>query len=365
MLGLDNLRFIMVVFVIGLHAAMTYMEYVPEWWYVIDKNQSLGFTVLVVILDSFPMTVMFFLAGYFALPSLAKRGKNSFIYDKFMHIGLPWILGVLLVAPFFSRASVVALGYPSTPILEYVTHSFFGPAYQQAHYWFLGVLFFFLVVYGLISNTKQNNENKPESISPAWMIFLVIIITCVTYFLSSSYYKPVNDWSNISYILYFQPARIIGYAAMFFLGVYGNKYRWFTKEGWVPEQKIFVPIAVLSLLFLVYWKFIWAPTLSESLNGIINAVSYSLTSVIMTFALISIFLKTKPKFQETLSFFTPYSYGIYWLHQIILMSMVYALLDFNFPPVIKWTLAVLITVLICTLLTRHILKKVPFFKKIF
>ncbi|MDR1651111.1 MAG: hypothetical protein LBR87_04930, partial [Synergistaceae bacterium] len=72
--GFDAMRFFMVVFVIMLHSAMTYMEYVPEWWYVIDPKRSIAFTLLVVFLDSFPMTAMLFLSGYFASSSVDRRG---------------------------------------------------------------------------------------------------------------------------------------------------------------------------------------------------------------------------------------------------------------------------------------------------
>ncbi|MBQ9896603.1 MAG: hypothetical protein IJM40_04735, partial [Synergistaceae bacterium] len=76
--GLDILRFLMIVCVIMLHAAMTYMLFVPEWWYVIDNSKSIYFTMLVVLLDSFPMSVLFYLAGYFAVPSLNKYKFKNF-----------------------------------------------------------------------------------------------------------------------------------------------------------------------------------------------------------------------------------------------------------------------------------------------
>lgn len=112
-IGIDNLRFAMVVLVIALHAAMTFMDYVPEWWYVI-----------------------FFLSGYFAPISLMKRGKRSFIRNKTIHIAIPWMLGVLFVAPFFSRLTMSAYGYPSIPFISFYLNDFLGVFYQQAHYWF-------------------------------------------------------------------------------------------------------------------------------------------------------------------------------------------------------------------------------------
>ena len=75
---LDNLRAFVILLVVVLHGAMTYMAYAPPWWYVLDPDNSLFFTILVLLIDVPIMLIMFFVAGYFALPSLIKRGPGSF-----------------------------------------------------------------------------------------------------------------------------------------------------------------------------------------------------------------------------------------------------------------------------------------------
>ena len=79
---LDNLRAVVIVLVIVLHAAITYMAFAPEWWYVLDPERSLFFTMVVLLVDVPIMLIMFFVAGYFALPSLAKRGRPLFLREK-------------------------------------------------------------------------------------------------------------------------------------------------------------------------------------------------------------------------------------------------------------------------------------------
>ena len=77
MVFLDNLRAFVVVLVIVLHGSMSYMAYAPSWWYVLDPQNSLLFTMLVLVVDVPIMPIMFFIAGYFALPSLQKRGASA------------------------------------------------------------------------------------------------------------------------------------------------------------------------------------------------------------------------------------------------------------------------------------------------
>jgi hypothetical protein len=75
------------------------MAYAPTWWYVLDPNNSPIFTQLVLLLDVPIMPILFFLAGYFALRSLQKRGTWLFLEDKLVRISIPWIFGALFLAP--------------------------------------------------------------------------------------------------------------------------------------------------------------------------------------------------------------------------------------------------------------------------
>ena len=77
----DNLRACVIVLVIVLHASITYMTYAPQWWYVLDPDNSDVFAMLVLLIDVPLMPILFFLAGYFTLPSLQKRGVNLFLKE--------------------------------------------------------------------------------------------------------------------------------------------------------------------------------------------------------------------------------------------------------------------------------------------
>ena len=80
LIGFDALRFFMILLVIIFHASITFMEFAPQYWYVLDDHKSLLFTILVVFLDGFPVTVLFFLSGYFSRPSFEKNGMRYFLF---------------------------------------------------------------------------------------------------------------------------------------------------------------------------------------------------------------------------------------------------------------------------------------------
>jgi hypothetical protein len=361
--GFDSLRFYMVAAVVMLHGAMSYMAYVPPWWYVINPEQSSFFTVLTLLLDAFPMSVLFFLAGYFALPSLKKKGAKNFLKNKWLHIGIPWVLGVLLAAPFFAYASMRASGYPAMPPAPFFLTVFLGAGYQQGVYWFLMVLFAFFIVFAVCETRKAKRAGTvKKAISPAADIVLLFAASTLTYVLSVRFIMPAAAWLNIGFILYFQPARFIGYAGIFALGIRAFTNRWFENKL-LPNISIWALTACIAAFLVVCRAWYWAPVLSPLANTVIDAGSYNLLCLSMTIFLSLLAFEVKSA--SAASKLSPYSYGLYWVHQILLMPCVYVLIPCKFPLFLKWGLAVCTTLLLGTWINRFVFKKAPLLKKIF
>ena len=96
----DNIRYLMVILVVVLHSACGYSNFIPYW--IVNDTNSIFFDYLLGILDVFLMPTLFFIAGYFALPSLLKKGRWLFIRSKLKRLGNPWILGVVFLPPFLN-----------------------------------------------------------------------------------------------------------------------------------------------------------------------------------------------------------------------------------------------------------------------
>ncbi len=356
----DALRFCMIVCVVMLHAAMTYMEYMPAWWYVQDASRSLGFTVLVVLLDAFPMTTLFLLAGYFAPPSLARRGKRAFLRGKYRHVGVPWLLGVLLVAPLFAFASYRVLGFAG-PFGAFLREGFFGPFYQQGHYWFLGVLVFFSTVYALFSDAFSSRRDCP----PPVLLSAVWLLSTLAYYVSTKYLMPADLWQNVGYVFYFQPARIVGYACAFLFGVRAWNGGWLREGGWMPPLCPSAVIAFAAALALSAWKFLLAVRLPAGGNLILDALLYNTTSLSVTLFLVALFQRYQMRLERLARFWGPHAYAVYWQHQLILMPTQYLLLFVTVGIFWKWTFSVILTFFFGWIGSTFLLKRIPFLREIF
>jgi len=81
--------------------------------------------------------------------------------------------------------------------------------------------------------------------------------------------------------------------------------------------------------------------------------------VVMVFCVIAFFLNFPCDLSPFTGVFASVSYGMYWLHQIILMPILYLMLDIDLPSGVKFAVGVLGTILICLVLTRRVLMKIP------
>lgn len=221
---LDNLRAIVIVLVILLHASIVYMAYPPTWWYVLDPNQSIFYTWLVLLVDVPIMPALFFVAGYFALPSLQRRGRDGFIGEKTVRLAIPWMLGVIFLAPLETYMTFVSRG-TATGYLQFWTVDFWKPSvYQQSVYWFLGVLFAgFVVLACAYAVSPRLRSSTPRVEKPRQREFVAFVaLTALGSMLVSPSFS-LDDWQPLWLLFVVQPARIAFYVGYFVLGIYAER----------------------------------------------------------------------------------------------------------------------------------------------
>jgi hypothetical protein len=105
-----------------------------------------------------------------------------------------------------------------------------------------------------------------------------------------------------------------------------------------------------AFLLEVKWRQ-WQET--ERLLAIIfEALAFNALAISMTIFLASLFLKKADALHHMTSPFEGNSYGIYWLHQIILMPLLFVIKPLRIPIGIKWGLAIPVTVFVCFALSK-------------
>ena len=313
------------------------------------------------------MLIMFFVAGYFALPSLVRRGSEGFLKDKLVRIVVPWAVGVVFLAPPTAYLAYYNHGVP-LGFLQFWATDFWKAAFQQSVYWFLGVLFalFFLLVMAY-DISERLRETPQEASMPTWQLFLGFgAAMSLGMFLINQRF-PVDTWLTNAKILVFQPLRVPLYVGYFGLGVYASRQRWFSTGGYTPHQ---LPWALLWLLagplYVVNRLYVLPTDLAPAIVGqaahaiLFNA--FCLSSLMAGSALFSRRVAGSGPFWRRLS---ASSYGIYYVHPLLLYPLATLFAPLALPLFVKAPLVIFVALGLSWLVSAFVLPRVPVLRRAF
>ena len=381
---LDNLRYFIVFCVVVLHAALAHSRLTP-WWPVqeVAPDMASVFDVIVLITDVFIMPIMFFIAGFFALRSIRKRGPWAFIRSKLTRIGMPLLVGATAIVPiigyiyeYFRSTDAAASGYIAYWIkylesfgqfyVGYVTS--FGQ-FSHNYFWFLSLLFWFFVAFACLYAIKAKwfgNKAAPElrdshdsSALPVLLGLGVVTGLSLVIMVPTFTVEGHEPWVIIANLVQFQPTRLFLYVFYFPAGIYAAWKGWFANGNAVGRLRIWLPVCLgMILLFLGSIQ-----KLSGGTPSLPDLVVYSFSRAFLCLSVLMVFISfayrywnRDSKVNRTLA---ANSYGIYILHLPIVLGLNLALLSWaGGPVVIKFGIATAASILLSWGISRFALKPV-------
>lgn len=256
----DNLRYLLVLFVVAEHSAHTYDGL--DWWAVAEPGISLFAAWLAAFSDVFAMPLLFYIAGYFALPNLQKKGLAGFVTGKLKRLGIPWLACILVITPIFTLIYHYTRGGMSLSqsyltlwleemhkALQFNTGFILSTNQFSQHYvWFLSLLLAFFFVFALLSALARNWlegahkkwEPRPATATSALLQFAGIgLATAVLSSASVMLYMHLTGepepWFIVGNLIQFRPTRLVFYLIYFGLGVATYRNKWIGR-GWFPGR---------------------------------------------------------------------------------------------------------------------------------
>ena len=126
--------------------------------------------------DGFLMPSLFFISGYFAIPSIRKKTISRFIKGKLRRLGIPWLVCTLFIGPivplvyhYTRNGLVLSSGYRHTwravmtnavgfevGILPPMRQVMQNDLFYQRYMWFIGLLIAFFIVFSFIYSFKKS-----------------------------------------------------------------------------------------------------------------------------------------------------------------------------------------------------------------
>jgi peptidoglycan/LPS O-acetylase OafA/YrhL len=395
-LFIDYLRAFLVCLVVLDHAMHAYSEHYARFWFLPDFDRNVFFDVLHLHNDSFMMPSLFFLAGFFVLPSLQRRGYLSFFKERALRLGIPFIVGVPLICPLLTYPKYMMYEDPTMGYWEYLTTVFIDKP-QAGPFWFLYYLALLTIIsvfiYAVFPKFYQG-----LSVFCCWLLenpflgFLLIFLLSAVIMGFSDLRWGAPWWIGFGKLFYVRGSRFLLKGFLFFLGIgFGqcgllqNQAFWknlgdhwkqwglfalATGVAYVSYSLGYFDAGAYNNEIRLYfykggeWEHVW-PLITEFAPPILIRTTlltlFILTQLIAYLALFHRFLNYKSSGWQSLAVA---SYGIYIVHEPFVVWTHWFFNGTDVPTFIKFVISGFGALFVSWAIVSHGLLKIPAFRRI-
>jgi acyltransferase-like protein len=228
LLFVDNLRWLMIVLVVTVHASVTY-SHIGSWYYYEPTNPGplslLAFVLYETHLQAFFMGLLFLIAGYFVPGSFDRKGARRFMADRGVRLGIPTALYALVIQPIINDFILKLPGVAPLPLIlrsywKYVASLRFlsgtGPL------WFALALLIFSGIYALgrlATGSVVRSQAESKLPGHAAVVLLIAAISVSTFIMRLV--QPIGtDILNMQLCFFSQ------YIILFGVGIVAHRRNW-------------------------------------------------------------------------------------------------------------------------------------------
>ena len=234
-LALSNLRAFVILLVVAFHSVLAYLgsqpaspppfDSPPYWWRaipIIDSERWFGFDLFCAFTYLYIMQLMFFLSGLFVWPSLLRKGGKIFLYDRFLRLGVPFLLGVVLLVP-VALYPVYRFTAVDPSWSAFWAHWIALPFWPCGPLWFLWYLLALnsaaALLYLLVPRLGEflGRISAKAGAYPGRYFIALVGVSALAYIPSAAVFKPW-DWVQFGPFA-FQPSFALVYVVYFFAGL--------------------------------------------------------------------------------------------------------------------------------------------------
>ena len=380
----DNLRVATIMLVIMIHLAVTYSG---SGIWIYNEHRPLGFfnhmffSFFQAFAQAFSMGMLFFVAGYFTPMAYDHKSPGRFLADRFRRLILPALFFMLIVTP-------VMLWFMESPLWEYnrpdflesyglYLQSFCMKLFGVGPMWFTLALFVFCVFYALWRLARPraaHADSRPLVLTTGRLLALIAVIAAIAFTLRLFF--PIGSVVWGMQLGYFSQ-----YVVLFIAGIVACRTDCFESMTSATGRKWLAAGVILGFIGWLVLRYFAGPydfsTLTlKALNtgrrsaggwnwpAAYYAVLESFISVAMTMGLLTFFrdkLNTAGGLAKKLS---ASAFAVYMFHPTIIVAVALLMGSVIAMPVVKWALAVVISIPLCFSIGYGILIRIPLLKKI-
>lgn len=360
----DNIRALMIIFVVLMHTAVTYSGF-GDWYYNehgdLDMLSSITFALFQTGLQAFFMSMLFMIAGYFSAFAVERKTINQFISGRLFRLGVPTLVYIFIIHPV-----AVKMIYTDINLLDFYLNgiksgkiiSWTGPL------WFAQTLLIFSLLYAAKGKLLPKFTVPSFLFSERTALLLIGLITVMAFSIRLVF--PIG-----SSVLNLQFSYFAAYMVFYVVGIIAYHFKSFESLGAQTGKKYIRWALLLGIpTWFAIMVFGGATEGTYFINGgwywqaFAYAVWESVICVAFCFGLLGIFREKVNSQNKLQKFMSDHAFGVYVFHAPILIGFSLLLKDVTLYPLLKFALVGIIVIPGCFVFS-WLIKKVPGLAKVF
>ncbi len=348
--ALRNLRGFVILIVVAFHSFLAYLgsqssspvpfDSPPYHWKAIpitDNERWFGFDLFCASQYVYLMQFMFFLSGLFVWFSLRRKGVGTFIWDRTLRLGVPFLLGTCLLMP-VAHYPVYRVGAHDPSWSEFWDQWGALPFWPTGPFWFVWCLLVLNIaaaaLFGLAPRAGEYLGRISAGARPGQCFLALLAVSALAYIPFAWLFKPW-DWIQFGPFA-FQPSFAVLYVVYFFAGIGVGAGPGGIEQGLLASGGILARCWGIWTASAFGAFFTWIiPTAlivekpaGSALPGLelLASIGFVVASVSACFALVAVFLHFAGTRSPILDDLSNNAYGIYLIHYLFVIWLQYLLL---------------------------------------
>jgi glucans biosynthesis protein C len=371
---IDNLRWVMIMLVVSMHAAVTY-SHLGSWYYMEDMPVSQAeqgiFATYQAFLQSFFMGFLFFIAGYFVPRAYDAKGAGKFLKDRAFRLGLPLLFFVFLLQP----VSIWCIGLFHGPDVGGSLAAVYRHYITSGHWlggtgplWFCEALLLFCLGYVLFRKLRGARAPLPaaRTLPGNAGIAGFIALAGVATFLVRLWWPNGTSFYNLQFCYFPQ------YVLFFIAGTLALRGDWLRQFS-VRTGKVWGRVGLWGgLVFFIALLALGGafkgqfPTYQGGLHWQSLGMSCweQVAGVGISLYLLVAFRQRFNGQGTAARFFSASAFAVYVFHTPVLITLSRLMSGLSWPLLVKFVVLTLLAIGVTYVLCAAVLRKVPLLKNI-
>jgi len=349
--AIDYLRAFVVMLVVFHHSILAY-AYVANhaFWPafpITDSQRWLGFDIVAGFNDIYFMSLLFLVSGVFVWPSIQRKGAATFVRDRGIRLGIPFLVVAILMPLAYYPSYLVTTTAPGLDGFGRFYLSFGN--WQSGPAWFIWLLLAFDCLAAALYSMAPSAERIFLRISSLGSRRPAVLFALLTFFSAIAYVPMavefgVERWFALGPFAV-QASRLIHYAVYFLAGVAiganGLKGSLLTSGGSLSRRWAWWMAAALASYIVATAIFLTA-ILPSAKGGyppvsmqILGAIDFVLCCGAISYALVALFLRFAIRRNAIMNSLSDNAYGIYLVHYGFVIWLQYLILGSALPVGVK------------------------------